>query len=405
MAENFAQKIIHHLKKGDFFASLLIHIFFTRKVYKLFNLLVPFIKVQKNRIFCDAFIGSGYNGNSKYIAEKLHSLRPEYEIIFAYDKEKCKKSDFPAFIKTVSLYSFKHLVALGSSKFWIIDYRPLVHIHKRKNQFYIQTWHASVGTKKSEKDSEAELSKQYVKNAIKDSSQIDLITCGSEQMFNFHKNAFWYSGEIMKSGCPRSDILFDKEKSAQLKNKLGFEDKKICIYAPTFRNSHSLESYRLDFEKLKNALKEKFSGEWKIILRLHPNMADVDVKNLPPFVKNFSRYADVMELLCASDVLITDYSSIIYDFMLTGRAGFIYATDFADYEKERGFLIDLKDTPFSIAQNNDELEKNILNFDYEDYSRKVSDFKKKIGSYEDGSASERVVNWILEKNGEEKNGK
>lgn len=398
---NLFQKAKQYLQNGTFLNHLLGHIFFSRKLYKLFNILIPFIRVRKNKIFCDSFIGSGYNGNQKYIAEKLHSLNSEYEIIFAYDKEKCKPSDFPLFIKTVPLYSLKHLLALASSKFWIIDYRPLVHIHKRKGQFYIQTWHASIGTKKSEKDSENELSKQYVKNAKKDSSQIDLITCGSEQMFNFHKNSFWYNGEIMKSGCPRSDILFDREKSAEIKSKLGFVGKKICIYAPTFRNSHSLESYKLDFSKLKNALEAKFSGEWEISLRLHPNMAEVDVKNLPSFVKNYSRYGDVMELLSASDALITDYSSIIYDFMLTGRAGFIYATDFADYEKERGFLIDLKETPFPIAQNNDELEKNILDFNYEDYSKKVSDFKKEIGSYEDGHASERVVKWILKKNGGE----
>lgn len=398
MAERLTQKIVQYQKKGILLTHFFRYVFISRKIYKVFNSIVPFIKIKNTRIFCDHYAGSSYGDNQKYIAEELLKNHPEYEIIFAYDKEKCKQSDFPVFVKTVPLYSFKHLVSLASSKFWIIDYRPLVHIHKRKNQFYIQTWHASIGIKKSEKDSEAELSKQYVKNAIEDSSQIDLITCGSEQMYNFHKNAFWYSGEILKSGCPRSDILFDDKKSSEIKNKLGFENKKICIYAPTFRNSHSLENYKLDFAKLKKSLEEKFSGEWEIILRLHPNMAEVDVKNLPDYVKNFSHYNDVMELLCASDVLITDYSSIIYDFMLTGRAGFIYATDFADYEKERGFLIDLKETPFSIAKNNKELEKNILNFNYEDYSKKVSDFKKKIGSYEDGKASERVVEWILGKN-------
>lgn len=395
---NLFQKAKRYLQNGTFLTHLLGHIFFSRNLYKLFNILIPFIRVRKNKIFCDSFIGSGYNGNQKYIAKELHKNHPEYEIIFAYDKDKCKKSDFPAFIKTVPLYSFKHLLALASSKFWIIDYRPLVHIHKRKNQFYIQTWHASIGTKKSEKDSESELLKKYVKNAKKDSSQIDLITCGSEQMYNFHKNAFWYSGEIMKSGCPRSDILFDKEKTEEIKSKLGFAGKKICIYAPTFRNSHSLESYKLDFTKVKNALEAKFSGKWKIILRLHPNMAEVDVANLPNYVKNFSHYGDVMELLSASDALITDYSSIIYDFMLTDRAGFIYATDFSDYEKERGFLIDLKETPFSIAENNDELENNILNFDMESYTKAVLDFKNKMKIYEDGHASERVVEWILKKN-------
>lgn len=193
-----------------------------------------------------------------------------------------------------------------------------------------------------------------------------------------------------------------KKKALEIKSRLGFEDKKLCLYAPTFRNSSSTEQYGFDYVRVANALKSKFSGEWVIILRLHPNIRRFDVKNLPSFVKNFSRYDDVQELLCATDVLITDYSSIVYDFMLTDRPAFIYAKDFEDYEKERGFLIDLKETPFPIARNIGELEKNILEFDYNSYTKNVSDFKEKIGSYEDGQAGKRVVSWILEKNGETK---
>lgn len=397
MAENFVYKISKYIKQGNFLHHILNHIFFAWKFYKVFNLLVPFVKIHEKRIFFDDFNGAGFGGNPKYICLKLHELRPEYELVFAYNMQRCAPSDFPSFVKTVPVNSFKHLITLASSKFWIADCRLRVHIHKRKNQFYIQTWHASIGTKKSEKDSERMLSKTYIKAAKKDSKQIDLITCGSEQMYNFHRNAFWYDGEIFKSGCPRSDILFDKRKALEIKSRLGFEGKKLCLYAPTFRNSSSVEQYSLDYDRVANTLKSKFSSEWIIMLRLHPNIRRFDIKNLPPFVKNFSRYDDVQELLSAADVLLTDYSSIVYDFMLTDRPSFIYAKDFEDYEKERGFLIDLKETPFPIARNIGELEHNILNFDYEDYSKKVSDFKKKIGSYEDGKASERVVKWIFEK--------
>lgn len=395
----FTRKTYKYLKEGKFFTHFLNHIFFAWKFYKTFNLLIPFVRIHEKRIFFDDFNGAGFGGNPKYIALKLQALKPEYELIFAYNRQRCAPSDFPTFVKTVPVNSFKYLMALASSKVWISDCRLRIHIHKRKNQFYIQTWHASIGTKKSEKDSENVLSKSYIKAAKKDSRQIDLITCGSEQMYNFHKNAFWYDGEILKSGCPRSDILFDKKKASEIKSRLGFEDKKLCLYAPTFRNSSSTEQYGFDYVRVANALKSKFSGEWVIMLRLHPNIRRFDVKNLPPFVKNFSRYDDVQELLSASDVLLTDYSSIVYDFMLTDRPAFIYAKDFEDYEKERGFLIDLKETPFPIARNIGELENNILEFDYNSYTKNVSDFKEKIGSYEDGHASERAVSWILEKNG------
>lgn len=386
-----------YIKHGIFFSRLLRHISFTRKVYKLFNIIVPFIKVKPDRILCDHFSGRGYGDSPKYIAEELHKKHSEIEIYFLYDKEKCSSNDFPDFVNIVPIYSLKHLVILATSKFWIFDNRQSVHIYKKKTQFYIQTWHAVIGTKKSERDSENELPKSYVKNAIADSKQIDLCIAGSEQIYGFLKNSFWYKGEILNSGCPRSDILFDKQKTKEIRENLGFADKKICIYAPTFRNSHSLEVYKIDFYQLKNTLETKFGGEWIILLRLHPNMADVNLKNLPDFVKNYSLYNDVQKLLSASDILITDYSSIIYDFMLTERPAFIYASDFNDYKKERGLLIDLRETPFSIAQTNSCLQKNILDFDFNFYQKNISEFKTKVGSFDDGHASERVVKWIDEK--------
>ncbi len=388
------EKIKAYLHQGVFCTHLIRHIFFTRKLYKLFIVILPCIKIRRNRIFCDHFCGNGYGDNPKYISEKMHEKHPEYEIFFLYDKEKCSRNDFPEFIKAVPIFSFRHLLALASSKFWIFDYRPFVHIPKRKSQFYIQTWHATIGTKKSEKDAENELPKTYIKNAIADSRQIDVCIAGSKQMSDFYKKSFWYGGDVLESGYPRSDVLFDTIKPTEIKRELGFGHKKICMYAPTFRNSHSLEMYDLDFGRLKNVLEATFSGEWIVLLRLHPNMADVAVGTLPAFVKNYSRYCDVQELLAISDILITDYSSIVYDFMLTGRPAFIYATDFNDYEKERGFLIDLKETPFPIAGNNGELERNISGFDARSYSKKLAAFKDKVGSFDDGHATERIIDWV-----------
>lgn len=394
---SFKEKVKAYLQQGVFFTHVIRHIFFTRKLYKLFIVLLPCIKIKQNRILCDHFCGSGYGDNPKYVSEKIHEKHLEYEIFFLYDKEKCDRKDFPEFIKLIPIFSFRHLLVLASAKFWIFDYRPFVHIPKRKNQFYIQTWHATIGTKKSEKDAEDTLPKAYVKNAIADSRQIDICIAGSKQMSDFYKKSFWYNGEVLESGYPRTDILFDAMKSAEIKKHLGFEHKKICMYVPTFRNNHSLEMYGLDFGRLKNILERTFSGEWLILFRLHPNMANVSVETLPVFVKNYSWYCDVQELLVMSDILITDYSSIVYDFMLTGRPAFIYATDFNDYEKERGFLIDLKETPFSIAENNSELCRNISEFNAHSYSKSIAAFKNKVGSLDDGHASERIIEWICKR--------
>ena len=146
------------------------------------------------------------------------------------------------------------------------------------------------------------------------------------------------------------------------------------------------------------SLEQKFCGNWIVFLRLHPNMADVDFGKLPDFIKNLSHYDDVQELLAVSDCLITDYSSIIYDFMLTRRTAFIFATDLKEYQKnERNLYFSLDSTPFTLAENNEELCESILNFNDEVYQTKINEFAKRMNVFDDGHASERVVQWMMKK--------
>ena len=119
-------------------------------------------------------------------------------------------------------------------------------------------------------------------------------------------------------------------------------------------------------------------------------------KTLPDFVINANEIADIQELLLITDAGITDYSSWICDYILTGKPGFIYANDMKKYNNERGFYYPLEETPFPVAENNSQLINNILNFDNEKYQEKVKIFLKDKGCMEDGHAAERVVDLIEE---------
>ena len=135
----------------------------------------------------------------------------------------------------------------------------------------------------------------------------------------------------------------------------------------------------------------------KILLRFHPTVrkfanANVNTGNLI----NVTNYPDIQELMMISDIAITDYSSWIYDFVLSKKPGFIYASDIELYNDERGFYYPLERTPFPIATNNEELIKNILNFDNNEYLDKVEKFLKEKGCIEDGKAAYRVVEKIKE---------
>ena len=119
-----------------------------------------------------------------------------------------------------------------------------------------------------------------------------------------------------------------------------------------------------------------------------------EFKKLQKNIIDTTLYSDMQELLAISDIVITNYSSCIYDFMLTYRPAFIYASDVQKYDNNRGFYYPLTSTPFPVAENNDIMIKNIEQFDYEKYKKDVSAFLNEKGCIDDGKASERVVELI-----------
>ena len=117
------------------------------------------------------------------------------------------------------------------------------------------------------------------------------------------------------------------------------KDTKICLYAPTFRNSDSISCYDLDYNRLHEALVKRFSGDWVILVRYHFRLKNTKIpKKYENTVINVTNYPDMQELLCVTDFGITDYSSWICDYVITKRPGFLYTTDIEKYiDTERGF--------------------------------------------------------------------
>ncbi|MBR6838261.1 MAG: CDP-glycerol glycerophosphotransferase family protein [Alphaproteobacteria bacterium] len=367
------------------------------RVLKVFGYLFP---VKKNKVIFNNINGLGYACNPKYIAEEM--LKDgDFQLFWVVDKNKTiDYKSFPEQIKLVKLGSYSFIYHLFTSQFIISNVRFDIWnwYKKRKEQLYIQTWHGGLGLKKVEADL-TNLPDFYINAAKLDAANTDFMMADSEfQKKQIFERAFWYDGPVCEFGLPRHDIFF--QDNSNIKNKVCDTlhiDKniKICMYAPTFRNSYSLDVYKLDYAALRHALINKFGDEWIILSRLHPNLAHM--KNvLPdlPYVYDASKYPDMQELLAASDVVISDYSSCLLDFMITKRPGFIFATDIDAYIKERDFYISLYDFPFTIATNNNELVSNIQSFDNDTYTQSVNSFLKDKGLYDDGHASEKVVNLL-----------
>ena len=158
--------------------------------------------------------------------------------------------------------------------------------------------------------------------------------------------------------------------------------------------------YKFDYEKCLSEFSRKFKDEYVMLIRLHPNILDRSTElgiEGKDGVYNASFYPDMQELLVASDILITDYSSSMFDFALTKKPCFIYASDIKNYSDDRGFYFDLEKLPFVISTDTKELLSNISLFNIDKYNKEVNGFLVQQGCVDDGYASKRVVDWI-EKN-------
>lgn len=360
-----------------------------------------FLPVTNNRICLISWNGTHFNCNPKAIATYLSKYNSDgkYELVAVVDKPKAYTNIYQN-IRFVRAYSLQHIISEATCKIFVANIR-MFSFHKRQGQYYIQTWHGT-GPKKSEKDSIAVLSKEYVEIAIKDCKQTDLMLSGSSYQTNWIKNSTWYEGRILECGSPRYDDFFDITTYNRLKDKV-FEkyhisnDSKLVMYAPTFRSLNEIDNFGFNVEKLIKSFKDRFSGNWKLLLRFHPNVAtfplpEIFAKHLSDFVINVTRYDDMQDLLCAADVLITDFSSVSTEFAVQKKPCFLYAPDYAGYD--RGLYLVPEQMPFPFAETEEQLLNNIAGFNEESYSLALNKYWDFLGMKEDGKACERVAKEI-----------
>ena len=197
-------------------------------------------------------------------------------------------------------------------------------------------------------------------------------------------------------------MFSDDVYSEKIRKIYNLENKKLALYAPTFRNDIKKDyvatsNIELDFLNLKKQLDISMGGDWCILLRLHPAVAsESSMIEKAEFIVDVSDYPESQELIAASDIMITDYSSIMFEPAFVRKPVFLFAPDRSEYiNKERELLIDYDALPFMIAETNEELSEIIRNFDNDSYVKNVDAFMEKYGVNEDGHASERTAQFIL----------
>ena len=174
------------------------------------------------------------------------------------------------------------------------------------------------------------------------------------------------------------------------------QSKKIILYAPTFRQTRNMDVFTFDYEEAISAFENSFKDEFVLLIRLHPNdtMLYQHIKESERVI-NASSYPDMQELLLASDILITDYSSTMFEFSAIQKKVFLFTKDLQQYlQTEREMYFSITELPFPIAKTEEELIHNILTFDESYYNQNVQSFMNLLNYYPLGSASKEVVQYI-----------
>lgn len=362
--------------------------------------LMRIFPIKRNKIVFCSFSGKGFGDNCKYIALELLKQSQKYDLVWLTANG--QDESVPSQIRTVKYLSLRSVYEQATAKVWIDNRRKPGYVRKRRNQYYIQTWHGMSALKKVEKDALNAMPATYTKAAMADSQMADLFLAPSRWDARLYRDSFWYNGEILKSGIPRMDILFkySREKVDEIRNSLGIPNSThIVLYVPTFRKDQSIDDlkcYMLDWAALLSALSQRFGGEWKGIIRLHPNISKyANDLEIPESVINATNYPDIQELMLVSDCAISDYSSSLIEFSATGKPGFIFAVDRKEYDLDRGSYFKLDELPFPIAESMGQLGQNICDYDEEEYRKLHSIFYNQvIGIYKGGSASLEIAEKI-----------
>lgn len=358
------------------------------------------LPMEPNAVLFSSFDGRGYSDSPKAIAQALLDSGADVKLRWLV-KSPAEAASLPAGIIPVDRNNKLAMIrAYATSKVWVNNCRQYAR-RKRKGQYYLQTWHG-FALKMIEQDAAQALPEDYLNMCRHDGASTDLMVSGSEFMSGLYRRSFWFDGEVAPFGTPRNDIFFRENRALgqKIRKSLNLPDeRKLILYAPTFRADHSLDSYALDARMVAEACAERFGGAWTVLIRLHPGIADKSAGLFPydgETIVDATMYPDMQELLAGIDLLITDYSSSMFDYALSGKPCIQFAMDIEDYRKDRNFYFPIHALPFPLAQSNEELRTLILDYDQSRWSGLWEQFKSDNGFCEDGNASRRCAQWILD---------
>ena len=372
----------------------------------LYMVLFPMrvLPIRKNRIILHNDLGLKYSDNPKAVAEYILANYPgQFDVV--YPVNDCSKYQWleERGIRTVPKKSISYFYYVMTAKVFLTNSGGYSYLPLRKSQYVINTWHGGGAYKKCGiymyEDTPT------FRNDLKMAAQktnVMLSTCArfTDAMTDsllIPRSAFW------NIGMPRTDGIMapDENKRREVRSQIGIkENERLVLFAPTYRkiednyfNDSVAIDYGIDSKRVCKALEKRFGGVWRFAFRLHPLVVNRD-KMFQREVLNLSDYEDMQDLILAADGMINDFSSSMWDFMLTGKPGFMFAVDLQHYIDTTEVYTPVSEWPFPKATNNDQLEKNILEFDEDQYRQDCRRHYEELGGCETGETTRLVCERI-----------
>jgi len=365
-------------------------------------------KINKKMIFFESFLGKAYSGNPKYIYEKMLEMGygDKYTFVWSYREDNPEIiPGNPIIVKRDEAGDYYKYLA--QAKYWVNNIIFPIHI-KRGGNVYLQTWH---GTPLKKLGYDITIPGPEVEgrtNFYNESRNWDYLISSNEYSSEIFKRAFKFYKEILELGYPANDIFFkdNTELIKDLKKKLNIpESKKVILYAPTWKDDEQNDTWEhyfnleIDLEKLYS----KFNEDHIILLKMHHLISER--LNIPDTMKDFaidvSNWDDIQELYLISDLLITDYSSVFFDYAHSKRPILFFVPDLNHYiENVRGLYLNMeKELPGPLIKDNDKLIESIENIDQitNEYSDRYDEFYNRFCSICDGHSAQNIIEKIFKK--------
>jgi CDP-glycerol glycerophosphotransferase len=304
---------------------------------------------------------------------------------------------FPPALHTVVPGTWSHAREAARAKYVITN--TWLGVPKVRRTVWLQTWHGTP-LKRIAFDVVRDLSDEARRFMTEEVGKWDYLLSPNAFSTEIFRSAFRFDGQILETGYPRNDLLSSPERErlrSEVRTRLGIEDGRTAVlYAPTWRDgASSVEPLPMDIP----ALADAFARDHILLVRLHRGTpTDEDILR-HPFIVNVTQYPDIRDLYLAADVLVTDYSSVMFDFAITGKPMIFYTYDLDEYrDRTRGFYFDLEaEAPGPIALTSDELAAILADVpgSVVAHADAYERFRRRYCTHDDGWAAKRVVEALL----------